>query len=127
MHKRSVLKVEHLQSEFATGNSDRPRASHPALVGTGSLKADGRWAGCLLLSFSGLMQGRVENLDDLASDLNRIRDVHRVLEDLGDPSGERRFAVAGRAEEQQAPPGTHRGQQFAEIIFRNDEALEVAP
>jgi hypothetical protein len=53
--------------------------------------------------------------------------VHRVLEYLGHPSGKGRLTVARRAEEEQAPSGAHRGQEFAEIIFRNDEALETAP
>ena len=32
-HIRTVLQIEHLQSELATGNSDRPYARQPALVG----------------------------------------------------------------------------------------------
>ena len=50
-----------------------------------------------------------------------------VLENFANPSGKGRLTVAGRAEKQQAAPGAHCGQEFAEIIFRNDEALEAAP
>ena len=71
------------------------------------------------------MQGRVEDLDDLAADLNRVRDVDDVPEETGDAGRERRLAVARRAEQQHGAAGADRRQELADVVLGHHQPLEA--
>ena len=73
------------------------------------------------------MQGRVVDPDDLAGDLDGVRDVDDILEDLRDAGRQRRLAIARRPEQQDAAPGIDRRQQLADVMVRDDEPLEAPP
>ena len=70
------------------------------------------------------MQTGIEHLDDLATDLDRVRNIHHVPEQRRNAGGEGRLAVAGRPKQQHRPAGVDRGKKLAVIMLRNDQTLE---
>ena len=73
------------------------------------------------------MQGWVVDPDDLAGDLDGVRDVDDVLEDLPNAGRQRRLAIARRSEQQNAAAGVDRWEQLADVMLRDDEPLEAPP
>ena len=124
----AVLKIKHVERHLAAGHDNRPLAGDPALIECLAVQSDpgGRSSGSGgRLGHGRLVQGRVEDADDLPADLERIGDVDDVLKDRRDAGRQGRLAVAGRPEEQHTAAGIHGRQQLADVVLRHDESCEA--
>ena len=66
----------------------------------------------------------IEDLHDLAVDLDAVGDIDHVLEHLADDFGNGGLAVAGRAVNQDGVAGVDRRAKAADEAIWNDQALE---
>src|SRR5438067_961508 len=120
-----VLQIDHIEGHLADGDRHRPLAGDPALVEDYHLHAEPRVQAGRVLWYRRLVQGRVEDLDDLAADFDRVGDVDDVLEHGRDAGGEGGLAVPRRSEQQHAASGVNRRQQLADVVIGYDQPLEA--
>src|SRR6185369_4126870 len=106
------------------GDDERPPARHPALIEIFAPEPQRT-----RMAFGGgaldlLVNAGIEDLDDLALDLEAMRDVDDILEDAADLLGDRGLAVAGRAVEQHRAAGIDRRPDLVDEGFRDHEIGE---
>src|SRR5262249_43628914 len=100
-----VAKIQHFQRELAPRDDEGPTAGDPAAIEIAPADLDVRAA---RLALDLLVHGAVENLDDLAFDLDAVRDVDNVRKQPADPFCDRALAVAWRTVEQEGATGIDR-------------------
>jgi hypothetical protein len=107
-----VLEVEHLRPQLAADDEARPVAEHPTPVDS---------VGLLL---EGPVHHGVEDVDDLAVDLDGVGDEDVVAVDAQEPLGDRRLAGAGRPVQEHGAAGDGGGPQLAEQLITDDQVGE---
>ena len=118
---RVEAQIEHFQRELAARHDEGPPAGNPALV---EIVAAQRTRPCRIGVRNLFVRALVEQLDDLAFDLDAIGDVDHVAEHIADLLGHRCLAVAGRTVEQDGAAGIDGGADLLHEIFRDDHLAE---
>ena len=118
VHLRGLVpdEVERVERELATGHDDRTARDDPTVVVAQALRDGG-------VDDRPVVDLVVE-LDDLLVDLDRVREDDLALEQGDHDLGDRRLAVAGRAEEEDRFPGVDGRPELRERVARDDHGRE---
>lgn len=108
-----VVEVELVGLHLATDDHARPLAAHPPTVEALGLRLDR------------LVHHRVVHGDDLAVDLDRVGDQHRVLVGVDHPFGDGRLAGAGGSVQEDGARGVDGRAELVEQLVGDDEVLEA--
>ena len=74
-----------------------------------------------------LVVDRVEHLDDVAVDVERVRNPHLAVEQVADRLRDDRLAVAGRPVDEERVPGVHGRTELIEHPLAQDEVRKRFP
>ncbi len=122
---RVEFEVEHLERQLAAGDHHRAPTGDPARIEC--LAPDAAHLPAVARGPRGdPVQRGIEDLDDLAADLDAVWVVDNVLVDRRDLLGDRGLAVSGRSVEQDAAPRIDGRPEPPHEFRRHDEVREGA-
>src|SRR5262245_12317467 len=116
------VQVEHFQGEFTAGYDNRPAATNPARIKFFlTERKHGRFLTLFYRGRNYPVQRGVKYLDNLAIDLDAVRNVDRMLKTCPDTLGDTGLAVSAPAVDQNRPAGIDSRSQAARDVIGQDQ------